>query len=150
MKKITIIVALVVTLFYAAALAIPLDPDEQRPGTRLAGNLIDDKNPDWSFMTERQKIYIQANTWYFIPHSVTTISFVADNELYVPCGWCASKIWPKYVAADPHVTVKVGDNIYRRKATKITSEPAKRKIMSVPEGEPTPDFELYRMDAVAS
>ena len=147
MKKFVVGIVAVFALLYAVALAIPINPDEQRPGTRLSGNLVADPHPDWSYLEDRQKIWVQTNTWYLIPHSVTTISFVSDNELYVPCGWCAEKLWPKYVAADPHVTVKIGDNLYERVAIKIPEESERRRILNVPPGEATPDFDLYRMDA---
>lgn len=146
MKKILIIIVSTVALLYAVALAVPIDPEERRPGTRLGGTLVDEANPDWSFVENRQQVYVQTNTWYFIPHSVTTISFVADDELYIPCGWCEGKQWPKNVAADPRVTVKIGERLYRRVAVKIPQEADKRHILNVPEGEPTPDFTLYRMD----
>ncbi len=147
MKKIIVGIVAVCALLYAVALAIPISPDEQRPGTRLSGELVTDPNPDWSFMQERQKIHVQTNTWYLIPHSVTTVSFVADNKLYVPCGWCAQKRWPKNVAADPNVTLKIGDKLYQRVAVKIPEESERRRILNIPAGEATPNFDLYRMDA---
>lgn len=146
MKKTLTIIIACAALLYTAAVAIPISPDEQRPGTRLSGTVVDDLNPDWSFLTERQKVHVQTSTWYFIPHSVTTISFVANNELYVPCGWCEQKRWPKNVAADPNVTVKIGDRLYPRVAVKIPEEAERRRILNIPNGEPTPNFELYRMD----
>ena len=149
MKKVLLIVIGALVVFYAGALAIPVDPDEQRPGTRLSGALADDAEPDWSFMSPQQKVWIQANTWYLIPHSVTTISFVVDGELYIPCGWCDTKRWPKLVADDPNVTVKIGDKLYRRTAVKITDEQYKRRVLSAPEAREIPDVELYRMDPPA-
>jgi len=149
-KKVLIIVVTTIALIYAVAVAVPIDPEERRPGTRLGGTLVDEINPDWSFVENRQQVYVQTNTWYLIPHSVTTISFVAGDALYIPCGWCDGKRWPENVAADPRVTVKIGENLYRRVAVKIPGEAEKRRILSVPEGEPTPDFVLYRMDPPAS
>jgi len=146
MKKALIVLVATLALLYAVALAIPIDPDERRPGTRLSGTVVEDANPDWSFLANRQQVYVQTNTWYLIPHSVTTISFVSDNELYIPCGWCDGKQWPKNVDADPRVTVKIGDNIYPRVAVMIPEEEEKRRILNVPSGEPTPDLVLYRMD----
>ena len=133
-------------LVYAAALAATIDPDNQRPGTRLSGTLVEKSNPDWSFVSERQEVQIQTSTWYLIPHSVTTISFVRDNQFYVPCGRCASKRWPKNVAADPAVVLKVGDDLYTRTAVKIPEESERRHLLGIAHGEPTPDFELYRLD----
>ncbi len=146
MKKVLIGLVVLLLLIYAGALAIPVDPQEQRPGTRLSGTLVNDTDPDWSFMQPQQKVWVQTNTWYLVPHSITTISFVVDGELYIPCGWCETKRWPKLVAADPNVTVKVGDNLYRRTAVKVTDETFKERVLRSPDGREIPDVELYRMD----
>jgi hypothetical protein len=146
MKKVLIIVLISTALFYAGAVAIPIDPADQRPGTRLSGIVVEEPHPDWSFIQDRQEVLIQTSTWYLIPHSVTTTSFVVENDFYIPCGWCETKHWPKNVAADPSITLKVGDNLYPRTAVKIGQDSEKRRIMSIPAGEPTPDFELYRLD----
>jgi hypothetical protein len=146
MKKIIVGLVVVLVMLYATALALPLNPEEQRPGTRLSGERVEDLNPDSSFLEPRTKIHVQTNTWYLVPHSVTTVSFVADNKLYVPCGWCATKRWPKNVAADPNVTVRVGNKLYDRRAVVIPQEDERRRILNIPSGEPTPDVTLYRMD----
>lgn len=146
MKKVLLGVVVLLVLLYAGALAIPIDPDEQRPGTRLSGSLVEDTNPDWSFMQPQQKVWVQTNTWYLIPHSITTISFVMDGELYIPCGWCGSKRWPKLVADNPGVTVKVGDKLYRRTAVKVTDEAFKQQVLQALGGREITDLEIYRMD----
>jgi len=146
MKKVLMVGIGLLVLVYATALAITIDPDNQRPGTRLSGTLVDEANPDWSFVSERQEVQIQTSTWYLIPHSVTTISFVRDNQFYVPCGRCASKRWPKNVAADPSVVLKIGNKLYARTAVKIPEESERRHLLGIAHGEPTPSFELYRLD----
>lgn len=146
MKSLATVIITLLVLLYVAARVIPIEPDEQRPGTSLSGTLVETPNPEWGFVEDRQKIYVQTHTWYGIPHSVTTIAFVADNVLYVPCGWCDTKRWPKNVAADPRVTLKIGSRLYRRTAVHIEEERLKRAILNVPPGEPTPDWALYRMD----
>ena len=148
MKKVILVVVVLLALLYAGALAIPLDPDERRPGTRLSGTLVEETHPDWSFMAPQQKVWLQLNTWYQIPHSVTTISFVINDELYIPCGWCGTKWWPKLVAADPNVTVKIGDRLYRRTAVKVDDETFVRSLFAGPEAPDIPDVVLYRMDPV--
>ena len=146
MKKVLTIVIALLAVLYAGALAITIDPEEQRPGTRLSGTPVDEANPDWSFMTDQQKVWLQVNTWYQIPHSITTISFVIDGELYIPCGWCDTKRWPKLVADDPNVTVKIGDKLYRRTAVKVNDEAFKQSLFNAPGAPEIPGVELYRMD----
>ena len=147
MRKIILIVVAVLLLTYAGALAIPIDPDEQRPGTRLSGTVVNDSQPDWSFLEERQKVYLQTSTWYGIPHSVTTISFVVDDELYIPCGWCDSKQWPRYVAEDPNVTVKIGERLFERRAVRVNDAAMVRRVLAVGEHEDLPGVVLYHMAA---
>ena len=149
MKSIVTVIVTVLVLIYVAARVVPIEPEEQRPGLSLSGTLIDNPQPNWGFVEDRQKIYVQTNTWYGIPHSVTTISFVVDNTLYVPCGWCDTKRWPKNVAADPRVMVKIDGRLYPRTAVRIEDEATRRTILSVPADEPTPDWALYRMDPPA-
>ncbi len=149
MKSLITVIVTLLVLLYVAARVMPLDPDEQRPGLSLGGVLVDNPRPDWGFVEDRQKVYVQTNTWYGIPHSVTTISFVVGGDLYVPCGWCDTKRWPKNVAADPRVTVKIGKRLYPRTAVRIEDEAERRTILNVPEDEPTPDWALYRMDPPA-
>jgi len=125
-----------------------LDPEERRPGLRLSGALAEDQNPDWSFLNGRNKIYVQMSTWYFLPHSITTTSWVRDGQLYVPCGRCASKNWPNHVARDNRVTLKVQDQLYERAAIRVIAEPDIRIAMNIPVGEPLPEgVWVYRMDA---
>ena len=147
LRKLFFGAATIVAVLYFAAMAIPLNPDEQRPGTRLPGNLVEESQIDWSFMQPRQKVYVQTNTWYGIPHSVTTVSFVVDGELYIPCGWCATKRWPKNVAADPNVVVKVGDSLFPRKAVEVTDSEIVKDLFAQMDIN-ADGVAVYRMDPI--
>ena len=129
MQRVAGILIALLIVAYVAAIFIPFAPDEQRPGTRLAGELVDAAEVDWSFMTEQTKIWVETKTWYFIPHSVTTVSWVTDGELYVPCGYCDSKRWPKNVDRDPDVRLKIGDKLYERRAVRITDPGEARPLL---------------------
>ena len=144
MKQTLAIVAALSVALYVLALAVPLDPDEQRPGTRLAGTQIDTPVTDWSFHQPGTQVYLQTRTWYGIPHSVTTTSMVYDNQLIIPCGWCGDKRWPKNVAADPAVVVKIGDRLYPFNAVRI-EDPALMHAMLGGQHGQVPDVQLYRM-----
>ena len=147
MKKVLIVIAILLIVVYVLALLVPINPDEQRPGTRLSGELVEADVTDWSSIIQpRQKVYVQTNTWYGVPHSVTTVSFSIDGALYIPCGWCATKRWPKNVAADPAVVVKVGDNLYPRKAVEVTDRAFIDKVFGQMDID-TDSVALYRMDA---
>ncbi len=123
LQKIFFAIALVGVVGYATLMIMPIDPVEQRPGTKLSGELVEVPVTDWSFHESRTLVYVQTNTWYGIPHSITTTSMVLDGDLYVPCGWCATKRWPKNVASDPDVIVKVGGKRYPLRA-ELIEDPA--------------------------
>jgi hypothetical protein len=131
-----------VILVYVLLRLVPFNPEEQRPGTTLSGNLTDVTEIDWSSLPAGTQLHLQTSTWYGIPHSVTTISFVDNGVLYIPCGRCETKRWPKNVASDPNVLVKVDDKLYPRKAVLITDMPTKHRILD----ERHNDVALYRMD----
>ncbi len=136
----------VLILLFAVALLVPIDPEERRPGTRLGGEVVEGA-ADWSFYEGRKKIYVETSTWYLVPHSVTTVSWVVDGELYVPCGNCATKTWPKYVVRDPDVRLKIDGKVYERKAVLITDPHAKMRFLGRGDhGDLPPGIEIYRMD----
>ncbi len=145
MKKIVLIfIALLITL-YVAAILVPFEPDARRPGTRLGGDLAEVQDTDWSFLQGRNQIFVETRTWYLIPHSVTTTSWVVDGSFYVPCGSCDSKRWPINVQKDPLVRLKVNNQIYERKAIRITDAAQRRRLLG---GSPLPEgVAVYRMDS---
>jgi hypothetical protein len=119
MKKIALTVIGLVIVLYLIALIIPIDPDEQRPGTRLSGDWASEA-PNWLALGERAQLQVQTHPWYGIPHSVTTTSFVVDGTLYVPCARCPTKRWPKNVAQDPQVVIKANGQLYAGLAERVT------------------------------
>ena len=146
MKKTAYAVIGIVVLLYVAALVVPFDPEERRPGTRLSGELAADPDPDWSFLADRTKIYVETRTWYLIPHSVTTVSWASHGNLYVPCGRCDGKRWPRNVERDPRVRLKINDQLYERTAVRITKAEERRRLLGAPSDEPLPDVAVFRMD----
>jgi hypothetical protein len=145
-KKMLATVAGAVIAAYLAALVIPFDPQDRQPGTRLSGELVTSAPSDWSFVEDRREIYVQTSTRYGIPHSVTTIAFTVDGDLYVPCGNCESKIWPRNVARNPNVRVQIDNKLYDRVAKKVT-DPATLHAVFDGRHLDMPGLALYRMDA---
>ena len=139
------LIALPIAL-YGLALVVAIDPDERRPGLRLSGGFAE-APADWSTrLAPREKIWIQTRTPWGIPHSVTTISFVADGDLYVPCARCSGKRWPKNVARDPHVVVKVGESLFARRAVRVEDREVLAKIFDGRDFDAS-DVWLFRMEA---
>ncbi|MCH2185681.1 hypothetical protein MK280_07400 [Myxococcota bacterium] len=140
-----IILAAAVAL-YLFARFMPFAPEEQRAGTRLSGSLAQDQDPDWNFLTGQTKIWVETQTWYGIPHSVTTISWVDAGTFYVPCRACDTKKWSAHVKANPNVRIKVGDVLYRRKAVRIEDDDERRLALGLERGQPLPDVAVFRME----
>ncbi|MGH9563227.1 MAG: hypothetical protein ACRD3S_17370, partial [Terracidiphilus sp.] len=67
-------------------------------------------------------------TWYGIPHSVTTNSVYYDGQLYIhslyPAGvqYPHGRSWNENVARDPHVRIKIGNNLYNCTLVHITDQ----------------------------
>ena len=61
-----------------------MDPKDRRPGLSLSGEVVNEPINDWSFADEIQQIYLETQTWYLIPHSVTTVCAGLGEKLYVP------------------------------------------------------------------
>ena len=138
-------IAIAAALFVAAGV-VPLDPDERRPGRTLAGSLAVNQLSDFAELPRRAKIYVETATPYWIPHSVTTVAWSDDGQLYVPCGACARKVWPKNVARDPNVRLKIDGEIYERTAVPIGDPAAVRRLLSIPAERDLPNVAIYRMD----
>ena len=153
MAKVGIGVLILVAVVYGVALAVPVEPQEQRPGLKLGGELAAEQSPNWSSMygPGPKKIWVQTSPWYGIPHSVTTISFVNDGTLYVPARDAETKRWPKNVAINPNVTLKIDGQLYERKAVPITDPDELTQLRAaISAGMQNPlgdNISLFRMDA---
>ena len=143
LKKAALAITGVLVLVYIAAIFIPIDPNEQQPGTRLSGNFAKDQNPDWSFMEGRTRAYIETRSLYLIPHSITVSSWSQNGQLYVGCRACDTKYWPPNVVRDPNIRIKIGDKIYKRRAVRLSDE--ERDVIIEPD-EPIPGMGLFRID----
>lgn len=93
-------------------------PDQRRPGLWLGGHVVTTPVRDWSFADKYQTLEIQTQTPYLIPHSVTTYLVVYNGQLYVTSVYGAGlqypygRTWNEDVARDPHVRLKIGDELY--------------------------------------
>lgn len=141
-----------------------LDPKDRRPGLALRGEVVDEAIDDWSFSDGFQEIHLETATWYFVPHSVTTVCAGIGDKLYVPSIYYAGGRWPnKYwnrnVESDPNVRLEMGDKIYERRAVVVEDPqefqaglqalaakyPFWQDLLSKPESD-RPDMALVRMD----
>ncbi len=147
MRKLAIGVVVGAVVIAILFLAVPREPIDRFPGTRLTGDVVTDARPDWSFLEGSNLIFVEVTPWYGLAHSVTTTSWVMDRELYVPCRTCAEKHWAAVVEGNPHVRLKIEDKVYERTAVRIIDEVERRRLLRIPAGEPLPDVAVFHMAA---
>ena len=141
-----------------------MDPKDRRPGLRLRGEVVSEAIDDWSFSDEHQEIFLETQTWYRVPHSVTTVCAGVGEKLYVPTvyfdgGEWPDKFWNSNVDSDPSVRLEIGEKIYLRDAV-VVEDPAEVQLalqalaakypfwkeqLSKPQSE-RPDMAMVRMD----
>jgi hypothetical protein len=103
-----------------------LEPHGGMPGLWLKGDVVTTPVADWSYTDKIMTDMIQTNTWYMIPHSVTTWCIAYNGQLYVATSGALTRDWPRNVARDPHVRMKIGDQLFDRTLVVVT-DPAERE-----------------------
>ena len=105
------------------------------PGLWLKGDLVATPVTDWSFTSNYQTVKVQTNTWYLLPHSVTTFCVVYNGHLYLTSVYHAGleyphgRNWNANVARDPHVRIKIGDKLYDRTLFYVTDPVEKAGVL---------------------
>ncbi len=128
---------LVVALILAVvALRITgLDPKERRPGLWLSGTVVTTPVTDWSFTDKDPTIFVETRTWYGIPHSVTTSCVSYEGRLYLTsvyregAEFPRDKLWNRNIVRDPHVRLKIGDQLYDRTLSMVTDPALRRAVL---------------------
>src|ERR1700675_2459089 len=97
-----------------------------RPGLWLKGEVVTTPVTDWLFVDKVEHsgrslntVLVETRTPYFIPHSVRTVPFPRDGQLYIrshqhrmDLQFPHDKSWTSNVARDPRVRIKIGDRLY--------------------------------------
>lgn len=144
MKRVAVVVAILVVVLYVLAIYLPVDPVERRPGTGLSGELAADQNTDWAFVEGRTRAWVETRTRYLVPHSITVSAWADAGKLYVGCRQCDTKTWPRNVARDDRVRIKIGDLIYERRAIRINGTDKRAAVLG-PAAD-RPGLAVFRMD----
>jgi hypothetical protein len=121
----TVFKILVGTITFLALVLVILritgvNPRGPRPGLWLSGSLVTAPITDWSFADSYPTIEVQTNTWYLIPHSVTIYCGSYQEHLYLQA---FGKMWKRDVARDPHVRIKIGNNLYDETTAYYVTDP---------------------------
>jgi len=107
---------------------IGLDPHERRPGLWLKGNVVTSPVTDWSSTDRYQTVKVQTRSSYLLPHSVTTFCIAYNGQLYLATTRPETRQWSRNVARDPHVRLKIGDQLFDRSLLVVT-DPAEREAV---------------------
>ena len=103
-------------------------PHDRTPGLWLKGNVVTTTVTDWSFTENIPVVQIQTQSWYLLPHSVNINCLNYNGQLYLvsvfPAGTRHS--WNENVIRDPHVRLKIGDQVYDRSVSLVT-DPAEQE-----------------------
>jgi len=97
------------------------------PGLWLRGNLVTTPVDDWSFTDNYQTIKVQTRDRFLGAYSVATYCVAYNKQLYLTSVYAPGlppyprgRHWNENVARDPHVRLKIGDQLYDRTLVYIT------------------------------
>jgi len=93
------------------------------PGLWLKGEPATNPVTDWSFTDSIQQIKIQTQTPFLLPHSVTIWCAVYNGNLYVSS--YRGRLWVEDAIRDPHVRLKIGNQLYDRELS-VINDPAEK------------------------
>lgn len=106
-------------------------PHARTPGLWLKGNVVTTPVTDWSFTDEIPVVQLQTETWYLLPHSVNINCLNYNGQLYLvsvyPAG--TAHTWNDNVIRDPHVRLKIGDQIYDRTVSLVTDSAEQEGVL---------------------
>ena len=147
-----IVVALIALLVILRITGLP--PTVFGAGLWLKGNQVTTPVTDWSFADQYQTVEIQTTTPYLLPHSVTIWCTTYNGQLYfaslVPAGtppYPHSRQWNANVARDPHVRVKIGDNLYNVTLAYVT-DPAEHEAVTQSDERKYPQLKMKPGDTL--
>lgn len=111
-------------------------PHGNTPGLWLKGDLVTTPVTDWSFTDKFEIANVQTRTRYLLPHSVTTYCVAYNGQLYLTSVYRAGltyphgRSWNEDVARDPHVRIKIGNQLYDRTLSRVTDETLRQDVLA--------------------
>ena len=103
-------------------------PHARTPGLWLKGNVVTTPVTDWSFTDKIPVVQLQTESWYMLPHSVNINCLNYNGRLYLVSVYPEGTVhsWNDNVLRDPHVRLKIGDQIYDRTVS-LVIDPAEQE-----------------------
>jgi len=114
------------------------------PGLWLKGERVTTPVTDWSYTDKIPQIRIQTKTWYGLPHSVTIWCAVYNGNLYVTSN--PGKQWNDDIIRDPHVRLKIANQVFDRTLTQIDDPAEKAAVLKV-KGQKYPEWKVPAVSA---
>jgi hypothetical protein len=111
-------------------------PHGNTPGLGRKGDLVTTPVTDWSFTDNYQTINVQTNTKYLLPHSVTTYCVSYNGQFYLTSVYREGLVYPhgrswnEDVARDPHVRIKIGNQLYDRTLSRVSDETLRQNVLA--------------------
>ena len=111
------------------------EPQDQRPGLWLTGELLSQPVSDWSFSNQFAEIFVQTKTRYGIPHSITTYCTVYNGNFYLFSAYYQggtfpdTRGWNRNVMRDPRVRLKIGNSLYDQTLSYVSDENTKQPVI---------------------
>ncbi len=90
------------------------DPFGTIPGKRLRGEEVTESIDDWSFAQQHRRVNVEVRP--SDPYSVNAGYFVHERALYVSS---SKSRWAQLMLQNPNVRVRIGDKLYRVRATRM-------------------------------
>lgn len=87
------------------------------PGKALSGDAVPYPS-SWEVCNQHATVAIEVRPEN--PYSVTTWCFVYQDMLYIPSIDATTRTWTQLTMQNPLVRIKIGDNIYPARATRVT------------------------------
>ena len=97
-------------------------------GGKLDGEAVAAPVDDWSFTRDVQKIQLETDP--DDPYSVNVWCDAKGPNLWVTAG-SHSSTWAQNLLADPRVRVRVGDELYERRAVRVTDAAEVELVLSL-------------------
>ena len=109
------------------------------PGLWLKGETAPKPVTDWSFTEKIPQIKIQTQTPFLLPHSVTIWCALYNGNLYMSS--YRGRLWVEDIIRDPHVRLKIADQMYDRTLSVVT-DPAEKTAALQAKGKKYPEWKV--------
>jgi hypothetical protein len=96
------------------------EPQDERPGLWLSGDLGEAAVSDWSFTDEFSEIFVETRTWYGVRHSTTIWCVDLDDDLYIGSYDDDVKYWERNVARNPEARLRIEGRIHDVTVTPVS------------------------------